>query len=58
MNETSLRLAERMVPSTYLQQAAETRAARERKIRVLIDQVWSVHTDNSRAKMKTKIHTL
>ncbi|XP_071549264.1 O-phosphoseryl-tRNA(Sec) selenium transferase [Panulirus ornatus] len=38
MNETSFRLAERMVPSTYLQQAAETRATREKKIRILIDQ--------------------
>ncbi|XP_053653555.1 O-phosphoseryl-tRNA(Sec) selenium transferase [Cherax quadricarinatus] len=38
MNETSMKLAERMVSVTYLQQAAEARAAHEKKIKILIEQ--------------------
>lgn len=38
MNSTALKLAERLIPATYLQQAAESQGARENQIRILIDQ--------------------
>ena len=39
MNSTSLKLAERLIPATYLQQAAESQAAHEKLIRILVEQV-------------------
>lgn len=39
MNEVSMKLAERLVPATYMHQAAEAKATREKRIRVLIEQV-------------------
>ncbi|XP_042209526.1 O-phosphoseryl-tRNA(Sec) selenium transferase-like isoform X2 [Homarus americanus] len=38
MNETSMKLAERLVPSTYLKQAADSRVIREKLIRMLVEQ--------------------
>ncbi|XP_037802895.1 O-phosphoseryl-tRNA(Sec) selenium transferase-like [Penaeus monodon] len=38
MNETSYKLAERLVPTTYLHQASESRTAREKLIRILMEQ--------------------
>uniref|UniRef100_T1HM81 O-phosphoseryl-tRNA(Sec) selenium transferase n=1 Tax=Rhodnius prolixus TaxID=13249 RepID=T1HM81_RHOPR len=39
MNSQSFTLAERLIPSTYLQQAASSKRSRENLIRVLIEQV-------------------
>ncbi|KAG7153505.1 O-phosphoseryl-tRNA(Sec) selenium transferase-like [Homarus americanus] len=41
MNETSMKLAERLVPSTYLKQAADSRVIREKLIRMLVEQLVS-----------------
>ncbi|RZF43016.1 hypothetical protein LSTR_LSTR014134 [Laodelphax striatellus] len=38
MNSQSFTLAERLIPATYLQQAASSKKARENLIRVLIEQ--------------------
>lgn len=39
MNNQSFTLAERLIPATYLQQAAASKKARETLIRILIEQV-------------------
>lgn len=39
MNSQSFTLAERLIPSTYLQQAACAKRSRENLIRILIEQV-------------------
>lgn len=38
MDDKSLAAASKMVPATYLQQASESRQAREKKIRILLEQ--------------------
>jgi O-phospho-L-seryl-tRNASec:L-selenocysteinyl-tRNA synthase len=42
MNSQSFTLAERLIPATYLQQAAASKKARENLIRILIEQVIGV----------------
>lgn len=39
MNSQSFTLAERLIPATYLQQAAASKKARENLVRILIEQV-------------------
>lgn len=41
MNSQSFTLAERLIPATYLQQAAASKKARENLVRILIEQVRS-----------------
>lgn len=46
MNSQSFTLAERLIPSTYLQQAASSKRARENLIRALIEQVSYCNNNN------------
>lgn len=47
MNSQSFTLAERLIPATYLQQAAASKKSRENLIRILIEQVSQKRKEKS-----------